>query len=48
MQHNLGREDKLAHLESTPFSLDMVKQRGGSEGTKKAISTKFYKILTKH
>lgn len=48
MQYNLGRQNKLAHLESTPFSLDMVKQQGGSEGARKAISSKFYKILTKH
>lgn len=48
MQYNLGRENKLAPLESTPLSLDMVKHQGGAEGARKEISSGFYKILTKH
>ena len=48
VQYNLGGENKLAHLESSPLSLDMVKQQGGTEEARKEISSRFYKILTKH
>lgn len=48
VQYNLRRRNKLAHLESSPLSLDMVRQPGEAEGARKEISSRFYKILTKH